>query len=84
MPAFDPGLSARDRWDIVFYLFAVRWPPCAARPPARLARLPADELALLGDFELGNRFGYGAAACLRRDFLPPAPRAASSARAQRR
>lgn len=79
MPAFDPGLSARDRWDIVFYLFAVRWPPCAAKPPATLA---ADELALLGDFELGNRFGYGAAACLRREFLAPARRAAS-ARAQR-
>lgn len=25
-----------------------------------------------GDFELGNKFGYGAATCLRRDVLPPA------------
>jgi len=70
MPSFEDGLSESQRWDIVFYLFAERWPPCdKPLPPLR-----ADELALLGDYELGNRFGYGAAACLRRDFLPPAPR----------
>ena len=69
MPSFEDGLSESQRWDIVFYLFAERWPPCdKPLPPLR-----ADELALLGDYELGNRFGYGAAACLRRDFLPPAP-----------
>ncbi len=40
---------------------------CArALPP-----LHANELALLGDFELGNRFRYGATACLRRAYLPP-------------
>jgi high-affinity iron transporter len=67
MPAFDEGLSPEERWDVVFWLFAERWPPCAKELPP----LAADELALLGDFELGNRFGYGAASCLRRHFLPP-------------
>jgi len=67
MPSFEDGLTAMQRWDIVFYLFAERWPPCEEKlPPLR-----ADELALLGDYELSNRFGYGAAACLRRTFLPP-------------
>jgi len=67
MPSFEEGLTPQERWDIVFYLFAERWPPCTKPlPPIR-----ADELAALGDFELGNKFGYGAAACLRRDFLPP-------------
>ena len=67
MPSFEEGLAAGERWDLVFWLFAERWPPCVrALPPLR-----ADELALLGDFELGNQFGYGAAACLRRSFLPP-------------
>ncbi|HZX95247.1 MAG TPA: cytochrome c [Myxococcales bacterium] len=67
MPAFKDGLSQMARWDIVFYLFAERWPPCEKPlPPLR-----ADELAVLGDYELGNRFGYGAAACLRRIFRPP-------------
>jgi mono/diheme cytochrome c family protein len=67
MPAFDEGLSAEERWDVVFWLFAERWPPCTKELPP----LHADELALLGDFELGNRFAYGAASCLRRRFLPP-------------
>ncbi len=69
MPSFENAVSEMERWDIVFYLFAERWPPCE-KP---LSPLRADELALLGDFELGNRFGYGAASCLRREFLPPAP-----------
>jgi hypothetical protein len=67
MPAFEDGLTEMQRWDIVFYLSAERWPPCEkSLPPIR-----SDELALSGDFELGNKFGYGAAACLRRDFLGP-------------
>jgi mono/diheme cytochrome c family protein len=68
MPSFQEGLSPQERWDIVFHLFAERWPPCAKPLP----KLSADRLAVLGDFELGNEFGYGAASCLRRDFLPPA------------
>jgi mono/diheme cytochrome c family protein len=68
MPSFEEGLTVPERWDVVFWLFAERWPPCTKPlPPLR-----ADQLALLGDFELGNQFGYGAASCLRRDFLPPA------------
>jgi mono/diheme cytochrome c family protein len=68
MPSFETGLTDLQRWDIVFYLFAERWPPCTQRlPPLR-----ADELAVLGDYELSKKFGYGAAACLRRELLPPA------------
>jgi len=68
MPSFEEGLTAQERWDVVFHLFAERWPPCTKPlPPLR-----ADELAVLGDFELGNQSGYGAAACLRREFLAPA------------
>ncbi len=67
MPSFELGLTESQRWDIVFYLFAERWPPCGKPLPP----IGADELAMMGDFELGNRYGYGAAACLRRDFLPP-------------
>jgi mono/diheme cytochrome c family protein len=68
MPSFETGLTDLETWDIVFYLFAGRWPPCTQRlPPLR-----ADELAVLGDYELSKKSGYGAAACLRRKFLPPA------------
>ncbi|HTD26500.1 MAG TPA: cytochrome c [Candidatus Elarobacter sp.] len=67
MPSFEQGLTEAERWDVVFYLFAERWWPCEKPLPP----IGADELALMGDFELGNKFGYGAAACLRRDFLPP-------------
>jgi mono/diheme cytochrome c family protein len=67
MPSFEQGLTESERWDIVFHLFAERWPPCEKPLPP----IGADELAVMGDFELGNLYGYGAAACLRRDFLPP-------------
>ncbi|TMA18376.1 MAG: c-type cytochrome [Deltaproteobacteria bacterium] len=67
MPSFEEGLSPQERWDIVFHLFAERWPPCTKPLP----KLGSDRLAALGDFELGNEFGYGAASCLRRDFLAP-------------
>jgi high-affinity iron transporter len=68
MPSFEEGLTEMQRWAIVFHLFAARWPPCEKPlPPLR-----ADELALLGDYELSKRFGYGAASCLRRDFIAPA------------
>jgi mono/diheme cytochrome c family protein len=65
MPSFAEGLAPAERWDIVFWLFAERWPPCkrAFQPIA------AAELATSGDFELGKKFGYGAAACLRREFV---------------
>jgi mono/diheme cytochrome c family protein len=68
MPSFEEGLTPEERWDVVFHLFAERWPPCTQRLPP----IAAEELALSGDFELGNKFGYGAAACLRRDFRAPA------------
>ena len=67
MPSFQEGLTSAQRWDIAFWLFAERWPPCEKR----LKPISTEELAVSGDFELGNKFGYGAAACLRRSFLPP-------------
>ncbi|MFL5451272.1 MAG: c-type cytochrome [Myxococcales bacterium] len=68
MPSFEEGLAVQERWDVVFWLFAERWPPC----PKPLPPLRADQLALLGDYEVANQYGYGSASCLRRDFLPPA------------
>jgi mono/diheme cytochrome c family protein len=59
MPSFEEGLTAQERWDVVFHLFAERWPPCTKPLP----KVSSDRLAVLGDFELGNQFGYGAAAC---------------------
>lgn len=69
MPSFE-DLSVDERWDVVFYLFAERW------PSSRLRSHPigADELALLGDFELCTKFGYGAIPFLRREFLAPSSR----------
>lgn len=67
MPSFEEGLSAEERWDVAFFLSAERWPPCSKKLPP----ISAGELALLGDYQLSNRFGYAAAACLRRNFLPP-------------
>jgi mono/diheme cytochrome c family protein len=67
MPAFAEGLTEDERWSIVFHLFAARWPPCKKPLPP----ITSDELALSGDFELGNKFGYGAAACLRRNYQGP-------------
>ena len=66
MPAFGDSLPADVRWDIAFWLFAARWPPCAGQyPPLRSA-----ELALLTDRDLWDRAGWGAAACQRRIFRP--------------
>jgi mono/diheme cytochrome c family protein len=73
MPAFD-AVPAQDRWDLVFWLFASRWPPCA-RGDAPV--LSASELALSSDFDLSNKVSYDAIACVRRDFTAPAPSPAS-------
>ena len=70
MPSFGDALSAQDRWDLVFWLFASRWPPCA-RPNAPV--LSASELALSSDFDLSNKVPYDAIACVRRNFTAPAP-----------
>src|SRR5439155_1472457 len=43
MPSFEQGLTESQRWDIVFYLFAERWPPCEKPLPP----IGADELALM-------------------------------------
>jgi high-affinity iron transporter len=66
MPSFSETLSEDLRWDIAFYLFADRWPPCTAGRP--LPQLPATELAHLSDYDLWRRFGWGTAPCLRRRF----------------
>jgi high-affinity iron transporter len=66
MPSFAETLPADRRWDIAFYLFADRWPPC--RPDKPLPSLSAIELAHLSDYDLWRRYGWGAAPCLRRSF----------------
>jgi mono/diheme cytochrome c family protein len=66
MPSFSETMSEALRWDVAFYLFADRWPPCAGDRP--LPALPAAELAHLSDYDLSRRFGWGAAACLRRRY----------------
>jgi mono/diheme cytochrome c family protein len=67
MPSFAQGLSAQERWNIVFFLFAKRWPPCETKAPA----VSASVLATSSDFDLGTRYGYKAIACLRRNFSGP-------------
>ena len=69
MPSFAETLPERTRWDIAFYLFAERWPPCPPRPlPTPLPTLAASDLAYLSDFDLWKKFGWGSAPCLRRNF----------------
>ena len=65
MPSFGETLSDGERWDIAFTLFADRWPPCA---DARWAPLPAAALAHMSDADIWRADGWGAAACLRRNF----------------
>jgi len=66
MPAFGDSLPADVRWDVAFWLFAARWPPCEGQYPA----LRSAELALMTDRDLWERAGWGAAACQRRNFRP--------------
>lgn len=65
MPSFAEALPESARWDIAFYLFANLWPPCT---PRDLPALSAADLAYLSDRDLWQKFGWGSAACLRRDF----------------
>jgi mono/diheme cytochrome c family protein len=67
MPGFADSLSAQERWDVVFWLFAMRWPPCVKEVPP----LSASVLAVSSDFDLSNKFAYDDISCLRRRFLPP-------------
>jgi high-affinity iron transporter len=66
MPSFAEALPAERRWDIAFYLFADRWPACAAA--TSLPSLTASALAHRSDYDLWKRYGWGSAACLRRRF----------------
>ncbi len=68
MPAFAESLPESDRWDIAFYLFAERWPPCAAATARPAPSLTASELAHLSDYDLWRLYGWGSAPCLRRNF----------------
>ena len=68
MPSFAETLSDADRWDIAFYLFADRWPACAESGSARWQPLPAAALAHMSDADIWRADGWGAAACLRRNF----------------
>jgi high-affinity iron transporter len=65
MPSFAEALSESARWDIAFYLFADLWPPCTPHP---LPVLFAADLAYLSDFDLWQKYGWGSAPCLRRNF----------------
>jgi mono/diheme cytochrome c family protein len=68
MPAFAESLPEIDRWDIAFYLFAERWPPCVAATAPPAPSLAATELAHLSDFDLWKKYGWGSSPCLRRNF----------------
>ena len=65
MPSFADTLSASDRWDIAFHLLADRWPPCISTPAPPLSAAAA---AHTSDYDIWKAHGYGAAACLRRNF----------------
>ena len=65
MPSFAEALPESARWDIAFYLFADLWPACTPRP---LPTLSAGDLAYLSDRDLWQKYGWGAAPCLRRNF----------------
>jgi mono/diheme cytochrome c family protein len=64
MPAFGDTMSVQDRWDVVFYLFAVRWPPCTRDAPA----MTAAKLAISSDFDLSGQVPYAAIGFVRRNF----------------
>ncbi len=66
MPSFAETLSEGERWDIAFFLLADRWPPCAEE--SRWAPQPAATLAHMSDADIWRADGWGAAACLRRNF----------------
>jgi len=66
MPSFAETLPESARWEIAFYLFADLWPPCAPTRP--LPKLSAADLAYLSDRDLWQKYGWGAAPCLRRNF----------------
>ncbi len=65
MPSFAGALPELARWDVAFYLFADRWPPCRATGGPRLSAAAA---AHMSDYDIWKAYGYGAAACLRRNF----------------
>ena len=67
MPAFGEGLSVQERWDLVFYLFAARWPKC----DREVAPMKASALALFSDFDLSAKLPYDAIGCARQHFAPP-------------
>lgn len=63
MPAFS-ALSDGDRWNLAFFVFSLRQPPCAE--PRATSRARLDELATMNDEALGQLHGAAHVACLRR------------------
>jgi high-affinity iron transporter len=61
MPAFGT-LDEKQRWDLAFYVFSLRQPPCDHAPP----RVSLDRLANRSDVDLAKAVGAGEVACLRR------------------
>ncbi len=60
MPSFEV-LSAQERWDLAFYVFAQRQLPCAAPAPV----LSLEALARATDAELVERYGEAKLGCFR-------------------
>jgi high-affinity iron transporter len=73
------SLDEKERWDLAFYLFTLRQPPCDHAP----ARLTLDVLANRSDGDLVRSHGASEVACLR-DKLPEldAPALLAAARAR--
>jgi len=65
MPAFA-GLSDPERWNLAFFIFTLRQPPCPkdSEPPPNVG---LRALATLTDVELAQGHGEKAVACLRRE-----------------
>jgi len=61
MPAFVT-LEEKERWEVAFYLFTLRQPPCDHSPP----RASLEELANTPDPTLVQKYGNAELACLRR------------------
>jgi len=64
MPAFSV-LNDTERWELAFYIFALRQPPCEVKAP----RSTLEKLANITDAALGKQYTPREVACLRR--VPP-------------
>ena len=61
MPSFSM-VEEKDRWDLAFFIFTLRQPPCDHAPSV----LSLETLATSNDADLANRSNAGEVSCLRR------------------